>query len=118
MTAWVRAAKPIGWFPRRGEVCLVLLDKERPALIISADAVTKYSLDVCVIPISKVQHRQFSLRPKLDKGGAGLNYDSWLKCDQPTTIEKIDVLYPPLGQLSAAKLTAVENCIKTALQLK
>lgn len=118
MTPWARAAKPTGWFPRRGEVCLVLLDKERPALIISSDAVTKYSLDVCVIPISKVQHRQFSLRPKLEKGEAGLNYESWLKCDQPTTIEKNDVLYPPLGQLSPEKLTIVEDSVKIALNLK
>jgi mRNA-degrading endonuclease toxin of MazEF toxin-antitoxin module len=115
---WSRGAKPAGWFPRRGEVCLVALDKERPALIVSSDALTKYSQDVCVIPISKVEHQQFSLRPKLAKGEAGLNYDSWLKCDQPTTIEKKDVVYPPLGQLSAAKMATVEICIKTALQLK
>jgi len=118
MTAWARATKPNGWFPRRGEVCLVALDKERPAVIISSDAVTKFSQDVCVIPLSKVEHKQFSLRPKLDKGEAGLDFDSWLKCDQPTTVEKNDVVYPPLGELSAAKLAIVETAIKTALQLK
>jgi mRNA-degrading endonuclease toxin of MazEF toxin-antitoxin module len=118
MTAWARAAKPNGWFPRRGEVCLVALDKERPALIISSDAITRYSLDVCVIPLSKVEHQKFSLRPKLDRGEAGLNFDSWLKCDQPTTVEKNDVVFPPFGQLSASKLALVEACIKTALHLK
>jgi mRNA-degrading endonuclease toxin of MazEF toxin-antitoxin module len=118
MTAWARAAKPHGWYPRRGEVCLVALDKERPAVIISSDAVTRYSLDVCVIPLSKVEHQQFSLRPKLSKGEAGLNFDSWLKCDQPTTVEKNDVVFPPLGQLSAAKLALIESCIKTALHLE
>jgi mRNA-degrading endonuclease toxin of MazEF toxin-antitoxin module len=118
MSAWARAAKPTGWFPRRGEVCLVTLDKDGPALIISADAVTKYSQDVCVIPISKIEHKQFSLRPKLNRGEAGLDYDSWLKCDQPTTVEKNDVVYPPLGRLSPEKLATVEMCVKTALQLK
>ena len=118
MTAWARAPQPIGWFPRRGEVCLIALDKERPALIISSDAVTKYSQDVCVIPISTAEHKQFSLRPKFDKGEAGLNFDSWLKCDQPTTVERSDVLYPPLGQLSAERLAQVETCVKAALQLK
>jgi len=33
---------------RRGEVCLFALDKERPALVISSDAINRHSLDVCV----------------------------------------------------------------------
>ncbi len=118
MTPWMKAPKPQGWYPRRGEICLVALDKDRPALIISSDALNKYSQDVCVIPVSKVEHRQFELRPKLDKGEGGLNFDSWLKCDQPTTVEMNDVLYPPLGQLSQERLAAVERLIKLALQLR
>ena len=43
---------PTGWFPRRGEVYLVRLDKDRPALVISADALNRYALDVCVVPMT------------------------------------------------------------------
>jgi hypothetical protein len=40
------------------------------------------------VPISKVEHKQFSLRPKLKAGEGGLNYDFWAKCDQVTTLDK------------------------------
>ena len=117
MTAWARAATPKDWFPRRGEVCLVGLDKERPALIFSSDALNKFSQDVCVIPISKVEHKQFSLRPKLEAGEGGLNYDSWVKCDQVTTLEKDAAVYPSLGFLTQESLARVEASIRTALEL-
>ncbi|HZR30820.1 MAG TPA: type II toxin-antitoxin system PemK/MazF family toxin [Terriglobales bacterium] len=118
MSAWARAATPLGWFPRRGEVCLVDIDKERPAIIFSSDALNKFSQDVCVIPISKVEHKQFSLRPKLNRGEAGLDYDSWVKCDQPTTVEKRCVVYPPLGTLLSARLDEIDSNVKVALGLK
>ena len=43
---------PSGWFPRRGEVYLVRLDMQRPALVISADALNRHALDVCVVPMT------------------------------------------------------------------
>ena len=118
MTAWKRGTKPPGWFPRRREVCLIDLDKERPALILSSDSLNAYSLDVCVLPISTAEHKAFSLRPKLKAGEAGLKYESWVKCDQPTTVEKALVVYPPLGTLSTASMQKVEAALKTALELR
>jgi len=115
MTVWRKG--PAGWYPRRGEVCLADLDKERPALIISSDSLNAHSLDVCVLPISRVEHRAFSLRPKLKAGEGGLNHDSWVKCDQPTTLEKQDILHPPLGTLSSATMRRIEAALKTALDL-
>src|ERR1700736_290477 len=112
-----RAARPSGWHPRRGEVCLFSLDKERPALVISSDAINVHSLDVCVVPISTAEHKAFSLRPKLKAGEGGLNRDSWVKCDQVTTIEKIKAVYPPLGSLSKNSLDKIEEAIKRALEL-
>ena len=41
---------PSGWVPRRGEVYLLRLDKERPGLVISADALNLYALDVAWYP--------------------------------------------------------------------
>jgi mRNA interferase MazF len=115
--AWKRSAKPAGWFPKRGEVCLFTLDKERPALVVSTDALNRFSLDVCVVPISGVQHRQFSLRPKLVAGEGGLRKDSWVKCDQVTTVEKHLIVYPPLGTLAQESLVRVEMAIRVALEL-
>ncbi len=117
MTGWRRAAKPPGWYPRRGEVCLIEMDKERPALIISSDILNRHSLDVCILPISKAEHRAFNLRLKLRAAEGGLNFDSWVKCDQPTTVEKHSVFYPPLGSLSVATMRAVETAVKMSLEL-
>lgn len=114
---WKRGIKPPGWYPRRGDVCLFALDKERPALVISTDALNRFSLDLCIVPISTKEHRQFSLRPKLNAGDGGLEQDSWVKCDQVTTLEKRLAVYPPLGSLSAASLATVETAIRVALEL-
>jgi mRNA interferase MazF len=108
---------PSGWFPRRGEVYLVRLDKHRPALVISADALNRYALDVCVVPLTTVGRPAFSLRVQVKPGEAGLSRDSWVKCDQVTTLEKSLLLYPPLGRLTDKTLKTVEHSIKLALQL-
>jgi len=108
---------PAWWFPRRGDVCLVLLDKYRPALVISADMLNRHALDVCIVPITSVQHHRFFLRVPLGPGEGGVKRASWIKCDQVTTLEKALIKYPPLGRLSAATLTRVETAIKAALQL-
>jgi len=112
-----RSSAPPGWFPRRGEVCLFALDKQRPALIVSSNALNRHALDVCVVPLSTVEHRAFSLRPKLRAGDGGLERDSWAMCDQITTIEKTRAVYPPLGALSRATLDRIQQAIKQALEL-
>jgi len=118
MMGWRRGAKPAGWFPRRGEVYLIDLDKERPAIVISSNSLNAHALDVCVLPISSVEHRTFSLRPKLSAGEGGLNRDSWVKCDQPATIGKHYVVYPPLGSVSVEAMARIEAAVKAALELQ
>ncbi len=108
---------PSGWFPRRGDVYLVRLDKNRPALVISADALNRYALDVCVVPITTVERPKFSVRVQVKPSEGGLRRDSWAKCDQVTTLEKNLLLYPPLGRLTDETLKAIEQGIKLALQL-
>jgi mRNA interferase MazF len=115
---WKRGAKPAAWYPKRGEVCLFSLDQERPALVISTDALNRFSLEVCIVPISGVEHKQFSLRPKLPAGEGGLAKDSWAKCDQVTTVEKISTVYPPLGALAPASLNRIEQAVRIALELQ
>jgi len=108
---------PGGWYPRRGEVYLLRLDKDRPALIVSSDVLNRHALDVCVVPITSVHHGRFALRIAIRAGDGGLDRESWAKCDQVTTLEKQSVLYPPLGRLAPATLRSVEDGIKLALEL-
>ena len=112
-----RVGAPPGWFPERGQICLFALDKERPALVISSNALNRHALDVCVVPISTAEHKAFRLRPALRAGEGGLNRDSWVKCDKVTTIEKSKAVYPPIGKLSASTMEKIEHAIKLALEL-
>ncbi len=108
---------PSGWFPRRGELYLVRLDKPRPALVISTDALNRHALDVCVVPMTTVARPRFSLRVHVKPGEAGLSRDTWAKCDQVTTLEKSLLLYPPVGRLTDETLQSIVQGIKLALQL-
>jgi mRNA interferase MazF len=115
---WKRSAKPAGWYPQRGDVCLFALDKERPAVVISTDALNRSALDVCVIPVSSVEHKRFSLRLKLAAGTGGLQKDSWAKCDQVTTLQKDLAIYPPLGTLPAEAMHGLGRAVVIALDLQ
>jgi mRNA interferase MazF len=115
---WKRSTKPTGWYPRRGDVCLFAVDKERPAVVISTDALNRSALDVCVVPISSVEHKRFSLRVRLAAGTGGLQRESWAKCDQVTTLEKDRVVYPPLGTLPAETMHGLGRAVVIALELQ
>lgn len=108
---------PSGWYPRRGEVYWLRVDKNRPAVIISSDALNRHALDVNVVPITSVYHGRLSLRVPIHAGNGGLTRDSWAKCDQVTTVEKDIVQYPPLGRISRETLARIEDAIREALQL-
>jgi mRNA interferase MazF len=112
-----RRTSPAGWFPKRGEICLFALDKERPAIIVSSNALNRHALDVCIVPVSSVEHKNFSLRPSLRAGEGGLARESWAKCDQVSTVEIARAVFPPLGAVSAASLMKIEQAIKLALEL-
>jgi mRNA interferase MazF len=114
----VRAQAAAPRFPKRGEVYRVQLDKDRPALVISSDVLNRYALDVCIVPLTSVEHRRFALRVSLLSGEGGLHRPSWAKCDQVTTIEQRELKYPPLGRLTGTTLAKIEAAIKIALELK
>ena len=110
--------------PTRGEIWSVHTPGQpkdphqpRPALVISADALNHYALDVCVVPMTSIERPKFSLRVQVKPGEGGLRRDSWAKCDQVTTLEKNLLLYPPLGRLTDETLKTIEEGIKLALQL-
>jgi mRNA-degrading endonuclease toxin of MazEF toxin-antitoxin module len=108
---------PPNWYPRRGEVYLVRLDKLRPVLVLSVNALNRHALDVCVVPITSVRHAEFNLRVPLGARDGGLKSPSWAKCDQVTTLEKGLLHYPALGVLSQRALRAVEEAVRIALGL-
>lgn len=108
---------PPGWYPKRGEVYLVQLDKPRPAIVLSVDPLNRFALDVCVIAITSVEHKKFSMRVPIKKGDANLNFNCWARCDQVTTLEKSLLRYPPIGILSTSTLNRIEEQVRVALGL-
>jgi mRNA-degrading endonuclease toxin of MazEF toxin-antitoxin module len=112
-----RTATPLGWFPKRGEVYLVQLDKPRPAVVLSVDQLNRYALDVCVVGITTKQRAKFSMRILLKAQEGGLDFDCWAKCDQVTTVEKSLLRYPALGTLSTTTLERIEEQVRIALGL-
>jgi mRNA-degrading endonuclease toxin of MazEF toxin-antitoxin module len=109
------AIAPPGWYPKRGEVYIVQLDKPRPAIVLSIDPINKFALDVCVVGITTVERKTFSMRVPIQKGDANLNFNCWAKCDQVTTLEKTFLKYPRIGVLSGATFTRVEEQVKICL---
>jgi mRNA-degrading endonuclease toxin of MazEF toxin-antitoxin module len=108
---------PSGWYPKRGEVYLVQLDKPRPAIVLSVDPLNKFALDVCMVAVTTVEHKNFSVRVPIKKGDANLNFNCWAKCDQVTTLEKSLLKYPPIGILSISALSRIEEQVRVALGL-
>ena len=114
---------PVSWHPKRGEIYWIEVQaggqtKRRPFLVISVDPLNRQALDVCVVPITSVQHREFRLRVPLSPGQGGLDRPSWAKCDQVTTLEKSCLLYPPIGTLFGQPvLREIENQVRFALGL-
>ena len=53
----------------------------------------------------------------MGRGTAGLQRDSWAKCDGVVTMDKSSVLFPPLGTVPARVLIEIEQAVKIALDL-
>ncbi|HTW58697.1 MAG TPA: type II toxin-antitoxin system PemK/MazF family toxin [Terriglobales bacterium] len=81
-----------GRYPRRGEVYWLRLDKDRTGLIISSDVLNRHAFDVCIVPITSLQHGRFALRVAIKAGDGGLSRDSWAKCDQVSTLSKQSII--------------------------
>ncbi len=109
------ATAPSGWYPKRGEVYIVQLDKPRPAIVLSIDSINKFALDVCMVGITTVERKTFSMRVPIKKGDAQLNFDCWAKCDQVATLEKTLLRYPPVGVLSSATFARIEEEVRICL---
>jgi mRNA-degrading endonuclease toxin of MazEF toxin-antitoxin module len=103
--------------PRRGEVYLAKLDKLRPVIVLSVDALNKSALDVCIVPVTTKEHAKFSVRIPLAAGDGGLKYLCWAKCYQVTTLEKNLLQNFAIGVLSEEKFNLVQEQVKVCLRL-
>jgi mRNA-degrading endonuclease toxin of MazEF toxin-antitoxin module len=53
----------------------------------------------------------------LKAGLGGLVHDSWVKCDQVTTIEISTSVYPSLGSVDRETMKRIEGAIRVAVEL-
>ena len=100
---------------RRGFLHWALLDKRRPVLILSPDYRNELANDVIVVPCS-TRLREAPTHVRLSKSEGGLGSASVLKCEQITTLPKIDIepdaIGPPLGR---ARMVQVERGVLRAI---
>ena len=109
------AVPPAAWYPRRGDVHLAQLDKLRPVIVLSVDSLNKSALDVCVIPTTGIEHREFSVRVPIRAREGGLDMNCWAKCDQVTTLQKADLKYPAIGALSERTFARIQEQVRICL---
>lgn len=115
--------KPV--VPSRGEIWKVNLDpvvgheqgKQRPALVLSVDALNhRKEPNLTVVPLTSTQ-RDILLHVHIKGGVGGLKQDSWLLCDQIRTLsyQRFSSYYGEVGQNVMAE---VERQVKIALGLR
>jgi mRNA interferase MazF len=105
---------------KRGEVYLVALPnqaKARPAIILTEDWLSRYALDVSVVPVTSVAHANFPTRVELQPGEGGLKSRSWAKCDQVMTVPKSLLASTPFGRVQGSRMQAIAAAVRLALGL-
>lgn len=111
----MRPRHPAGWFPERGEIYFVPLDKLRPAIILSINSLNQSCLDVCVVPLTTVEKKSFQLRLEIPGGASGLRRRSIAKCDQVMTVSKEKLRFPAIGMVDDATLDRIARYVKVVL---
>ena len=111
---------------RRGDVCLAELSPtrgseqagSRPAIIVSRDAINRFSPVVIVVPITGLEHktRIYPSQVVVRAGTGGLTKDSIALCEQVRAISK-ERLARHLGHLPGSLMAAVDDAMKIALDL-
>jgi mRNA-degrading endonuclease toxin of MazEF toxin-antitoxin module len=89
--------------------------KQRPAVILTANWLSRHSLDVMVVPITSVERPPFPTRVELRPGEGGLKMRSWAKCDQVTTVPKNLFSERPIGRLGPERIRQIEEAVRLAL---
>lgn len=105
------------WFPKRGELYWVDLDKIRPALVVSNNSLNRAANEVMVVPFSTAVRLGLATRVLFASGEAGLMESSWAVCDQIATAAKHAFDPELIGVAPASRLAEVEAAIRKALAL-
>jgi mRNA interferase MazF len=102
------------WYPRRGEIYFVQMDKKRPTVVVSVDGRNEHAKTVLVVPISET-YREYPTHVVLDTGESGLMQVSAAKCEQITTTEKDDFDRKRVGRLGKDRMRDIEKGIMRAI---
>jgi mRNA-degrading endonuclease toxin of MazEF toxin-antitoxin module len=89
--------------------------QHRPAVILTANWLSRHSPDVMVVPITSVERPPFPTRVELKPGEGGLKLRSWAKCDQVTTVPKALFSEGPVGRLGPERIRQIEEAVRLAL---
>jgi mRNA interferase MazF len=106
----------VDWSPGRGSEQL----GRRPALIVQNDAgnsSTNYPNTVVAAISTKGKAVPVHVAVRKSQRN-GLRDDSFVKCEQITTISKSRLLSKPWGMLDAVEMARVDQALKLSLQLK
>lgn len=111
---------------QRGEIYLADLkptigseqDGVRPVLIVSRDAINKYSPVVIIVPLTDASNktRVYPTHVKFNAGIGGLLLDSIAVCEQIRTISKTR-LTKRYGKVGRTEMASIEAAIKIAIDL-
>lgn len=100
---------------RRGFVYWIHFDKWRPGLVLSVDARNDRANDIIAVPCS-TNLREAPTHVHVRRGIGGLPGSSVVKCEQVTTINKINVRPDPLdGPMPPHAMRAIEQAIQRAI---
>jgi mRNA-degrading endonuclease toxin of MazEF toxin-antitoxin module len=100
---------------RRGHLYWARVDTRRPVLVVSIDPRNERASDVIVVPCSTVM-RDAPTHVRLRRGEGGAPEASVLKCEQITTLARLDLDTAPLGAgLSRMRMAEVERAILRAI---
>lgn len=99
----------------RGCLYWAHLDKRRPVLVVSTDVRNERASDRIVIPCTtNLRSAPTHVRLRRDEGG--VPEPSVLKCEQITTLHRLDIEDEPLGEpLDGARLAQVERAVLRAI---
>ena len=101
---------------KRGSVHWVRMDKRRPAIIVSPTGRNLAASDVIVVPCFSAG-RPMRWHVDLGKGEGGLPHASAAKCEQVTTLPKVDI-DEELGVLSDGRMREIEAALVSALGIE
>lgn len=110
----------------RGDVFMARLDPTegseqagtRPVVVISRDAINKFSPVVVVCPITDAANKSkvYPSHVRAAAGAGGLSIDSIVVCEQVRSINKTR-LKTMLGKFDRAEMVSIEAAIKITLDL-